>query len=30
LKVEWSVGEFLWLPFEGVRVLAVGLVDVGV
>jgi len=27
LKMEWSVGDFLWLPFEGVKVLAVGLVD---
>jgi len=30
LKVDWSVGEFLWLPFEGVGVLAVGFIDVGV
>jgi len=25
--VGWSVGESLWLPFEGAKVLAVGLVD---
>jgi len=25
-----SVGEFLWLPFEGIGVLAVGLVDASV
>jgi hypothetical protein len=30
LKVEWSIGKFLWLPFEGVKVQAVSLVDVGV
>ena len=28
--VGWSVGEFLWPPFEGAKVLAVRLVDVSV